>query len=553
MSGTRGGLGRIVAMGIGLAVALLLLVAGEARAGKYAVAQCGWYVGADADWADTTGGAKFRPDAYCVPPAGADPFDGAHLKSFTRDGQGTVSGTRFARWRWVAPAGTGITQVRGTWWHTLHDGIEQRIGVDNWAGGFDAFARRLDDRRHPARLRRRLRRADAGDRGPAALRSRRKQVVLARPRLVVGAAGADDHGRGRQPAGGGHRRRHSPPAAGGAGARTSASGAATPAPASASAKRRVDGARVDLTEYPCAKAADRRRVAGDADAALRARRRPASATIDTTRFSDGRHSIHHCVTDFAGNAGCTADQTVADRQQPAGPSAQSDAGRGRRLAPRRRLRPLLGESRPGAGEPDRRRLLADHRPRRLRHRRPVRRRPGHRRAGRSLGAGARAVLPPPLAARRSRQRRAGLGARRAAALRRRAARSRLRGRQRCRDPRADPGRRHRRALRARLGSDLLPAPRRRRLDRAADQAAAGRRQGEPARPHPRPRRRAPTSSAPMPRTGRATRPRPRCAPTAPRWRFARRHRRWRRRGSCRRRPRRGSSPGCAAATGAATS
>ena len=63
MSGTRGRRGRIVAMGIGLALALLLLIAGEARAGKYEVAQCGWYVGADASWADTTGGAKFRPDA----------------------------------------------------------------------------------------------------------------------------------------------------------------------------------------------------------------------------------------------------------------------------------------------------------------------------------------------------------------------------------------------------------------------------------------------------------------------------------------------------------
>ncbi|HEY4779245.1 MAG TPA: hypothetical protein VIH47_06610, partial [Solirubrobacterales bacterium] len=127
-------------MGIGLAVVLLLAIVAEARAGKYEVAQCGWYVGADASWADTTGGAKFRQDAWCVPPAGADPFDGAHMKSLTRDGQGTVSGTRFARWRWEAPPGTGISQVRGTWWHTLHDGLEQRIGVGNWNGGFDVFA-----------------------------------------------------------------------------------------------------------------------------------------------------------------------------------------------------------------------------------------------------------------------------------------------------------------------------------------------------------------------------------------------------------------------------
>jgi hypothetical protein len=140
MSGTRGGYGRILAMGVALALALLLLVAKEATAGKYSVAQCGWHIGADAGWADSTGGAKFRPDAYCATPPGADPFDGAHLKSITRDGQGTVSGTRYARWRWEAPEGTGITRVSGTWWHALHDGIEQRIGVANWSGGFDVFA-----------------------------------------------------------------------------------------------------------------------------------------------------------------------------------------------------------------------------------------------------------------------------------------------------------------------------------------------------------------------------------------------------------------------------
>src|SRR3954453_16578044 len=109
MSGTRIVVGRIVALGVLLAMSVLLLAAAKASAGKYAVAQCGWYVGADAGWADTTGGAKFRQDGWCVPPAGRDPFDGAHLKSFPRDGQTTVSGTRFARWRWEAPAGTGIT------------------------------------------------------------------------------------------------------------------------------------------------------------------------------------------------------------------------------------------------------------------------------------------------------------------------------------------------------------------------------------------------------------------------------------------------------------
>src|SRR3954452_11069178 len=137
MSQTRIVVGRIVALGVLLAMSVLLLAAAKASAGKYQVAQCGWYVGADASWADTTGGAKFRSDGYCVPPAGADPFDGVHLKSFTREGQATVSGTRFARWRWDAPSGTaGITAVRGTWWHALHDGMEQRMGAVNWQGTF---------------------------------------------------------------------------------------------------------------------------------------------------------------------------------------------------------------------------------------------------------------------------------------------------------------------------------------------------------------------------------------------------------------------------------
>ncbi|HET7574225.1 MAG TPA: hypothetical protein VFJ99_03830, partial [Solirubrobacterales bacterium] len=138
MSGTRLGVGRIAALGIALALCAVLPMAGEARAGMYAVAQCGWGIGADAEWADTTGGAKFRSDGWCVPPPGADPFDGVHLKSLTRDGQGTVSGTRFARWRWVVPAGAGITAVRGTWWHALHDGIEQRLGA-GVNGAFEPF------------------------------------------------------------------------------------------------------------------------------------------------------------------------------------------------------------------------------------------------------------------------------------------------------------------------------------------------------------------------------------------------------------------------------
>lgn len=66
MSGSRIAVGRIVALGVLLGLSAMLLAAAKATAGSYQVAQCGWGVGADAGWADTTGGAKFRPEAQCA-------------------------------------------------------------------------------------------------------------------------------------------------------------------------------------------------------------------------------------------------------------------------------------------------------------------------------------------------------------------------------------------------------------------------------------------------------------------------------------------------------
>lgn len=325
MSGTRGGLGRIIAMGVGLALALLLLAAKEASAGKYAVAQCGWYIGADANWADSTGGAKFRPDGWCVPPPTQDPFDGAHLKSFTRDGQSTVTGTRYARWRWQAPAGTGIAQVRGTWWHALHDGMEQRIGVGTWNGGFDAFASAastdttprefvagfnpaqpaLEDRLLCARAESKWCSLESGS--WSAIRALTITVQDDQPpgAALGGAITSGGWRRGTQgvsfwgsDVGGGVRY----------------------------GETAVDGARVNLTEYSCAKAL----ISGEWRGT---QMQPCSlgvsgsAAIDTARFSDGPHSIHHCATDFANNPSCTADQVFyVDNNPPAHPRNLALAG-----------------------------------------------------------------------------------------------------------------------------------------------------------------------------------------------------------------------------------
>jgi hypothetical protein len=318
MSGTRGGLARIVAMGIGLAVALLLLVTGVARAGKYEVAQCGWYVGADAGWLDSTGGAKFRQDGWCVPPAGADPFDGAHMKSLTREGQGTVSGTRFARWRWEAPSGTGISQVRGTWWHALHDGFEQRLGVGTWNGDFDVFAAAgvtdvaphefvagfnpaqpaFEDRLLCARVESKWCALDPGSWSSVRALTITVQDDLPPDAGIGGEILAGGWRRGSQVVGfwGGET---------GGGIRFG--------------DTVIDGARVNLTEFPCAKA-----LIGGVWKATQMQPCPlgvsGSTIVDTTRFSDGPHTIHHCNTDFAGNVSCSGIQGFAiDNNPPAHP------------------------------------------------------------------------------------------------------------------------------------------------------------------------------------------------------------------------------------------
>jgi hypothetical protein len=325
MSGTRGGIGKLLAMGVALAVALLLLITGEARAGKYSVAQCGWYVGIDAGWADTTGGAKFRPDAYCVPGPPADPFDGSHLKSLTRDGQGTVSGTRFGRWRWTAPPGTGITQVLGTWWQALHDGIQQRLGTDPGDGSFAPFAAAAVTDVGPrlfavgfaapqAAFEDRLLCAKGEDKwcslDPGSWSALRAVILtladdaapfasiggaLLQPGWHRGAAGFDFWG---GDVGGGIRY----------------------------GETTLDGARVNLAEYPCALA-----LIGGEWRGTQMHPCPTgsinSAVLDTTRFGDGLHAIRQCVTDIAGNVGCALPVTIAtDNTAPAHPRSPVLAG-----------------------------------------------------------------------------------------------------------------------------------------------------------------------------------------------------------------------------------
>jgi hypothetical protein len=324
MTETRITVGRAVALGLLLALSVLLLAAAKAEAGKYAVAQCGWYAGSDAGWTDTTGGAKFRPDAYCVPPGG-DPFDGVHVKSLTRDGQGTVSGTRFARWRWTAPAGTGITAVSGTWWHALHDGMEQRLGSVDAGGGFAPFlgASTTDTGLH-----------DFSKGFPTPVPAFEDRLLCARAEskwcsleqgswsslrgltLTLEDDNAPNVGIGGDLLGPGWRR----------GNQDVAIWSADLGGGLRFAESFLDGTRIGSTEHNCAKA-----LIGGEWKATTMQPCPGDAWahqgVNTWVFGDGSHQALACATDFAGNRRCTSSYTVRiDNNPPAHPKSVALAG-----------------------------------------------------------------------------------------------------------------------------------------------------------------------------------------------------------------------------------
>ncbi|MCB0829006.1 MAG: hypothetical protein KDB62_09385 [Solirubrobacterales bacterium] len=288
-----------------------------ATAARYTVAQCGWHVGHDAGWFDSSAN-KFVRSSYCQTPASADGFDGVHLTSETRGSTDFVGGTRFARWRWQAPPGTGIVTVHGHRWQVVRDNFQHRIGSVAFSGGFTPFAEfkttdttRRDFNRafspHVAALESRLlcarpadRACDASSRSLAGVRA--LTITLddsLRPTAAVsGALTGSGWQRGNRSLAFSDRDQ-------GSGLRY--------------AQTLIDGAIRGHTELNCTKAL----IAGQWRAV---RMRPCATagagvhTIATAALSDGTHRLRHCATDFAGNQGCTSDRVIrVDNTAPSAP------------------------------------------------------------------------------------------------------------------------------------------------------------------------------------------------------------------------------------------
>lgn len=301
------------------ALTLFLVISAEreAHAGKYSVVQCGWGVGKDADWAENAAG-RYNHSALCVP-AGGDVWSGVEIRTYTRPGAGTAPAATAGLWRWTAPPQTKISAVRGTWWHELRNYFQHRLGgrlpngdfhvthsasvthgMEAFSAGFgNTGANTFESRLICARLE-----PQKCDTSPSSAAMVRALTFTLEENFVplVGAAGSALSGGWLV---GGVEMSYAADDAGG-GMRF--------------AETLLDGGqRVGYNDLAC----DLTVVGG----ALHGRRMqpcPVKATgghwIDTRGYSDGPHTLQTCVTDIAGNRGCTAVYNVRiDNNAPAAP------------------------------------------------------------------------------------------------------------------------------------------------------------------------------------------------------------------------------------------
>jgi hypothetical protein len=300
--------GRIVAMAIALAVVLVLVLVDAARAGTYRVAQCGWGIGAEVDPTETARGAGFYVSA-----ASCTSQDLAPALRFEAAPTGTAA-AGLARARWVSPPGTSIAKLEATWSAGLTPGFERVVGVDDGSG----YRRLL---------------AAAGDVASQwMVRDIGGTATAAEIRLECGVESTADCPRtslswllvkavtltvrddvppstwfgGPLTGPGWH-----------AGTLSLEVGAADAGAGVERVDATVDGIPAVTIESACATVA----VAGEWRAARMQPCPPAASRgvdIDTAQLGEGRHLLHACAVDFAGNAGCAPDLPIGvDNLSPA--------------------------------------------------------------------------------------------------------------------------------------------------------------------------------------------------------------------------------------------
>jgi hypothetical protein len=309
LPGTRG-VGRFAARVIALTVVACLLLAGEARAGTYRVAQCGWGLGAELDptFPAVEGSAFSLNAALCAPPPGTGPA-GMKLEG----GVAPDGALGLARARWVAPPGTRFAAAHLTWSGSPQPGNWQGLGVDIGsefhllASGFTGI--------EPTPI-------DVPIAGPAWAFEAFLQCLLGGPlvgctrstpstmrlsglvlTLEDGQVPAAQLG-GSLLAPGWHRGAAklelaaADVGAGVAGEAATIDGASALTAAPACAVATIEGESRATKLQPCPSTASQ------------------SVEVDTARLADGAHTLRGCATDFAGDQGCAPEAEVEVDNSP---------------------------------------------------------------------------------------------------------------------------------------------------------------------------------------------------------------------------------------------
>jgi hypothetical protein len=310
MAGTRGGVGRVAAMVLALAVAAFLLLVGEARGGTYQVAQCGWGIGAELDPATplTEGEAFSLNPAACTPPPGSGAAGMKFDAGIAPDGALGI-----ARARWLAPPGTSFTAAHLTWSGSPQPGNWQLLGADVGsefhllASSFAAVA--------PSPV-------DVPIAGPAWAFEAALQCLLGGP--LVGCTRSVPSAMrlsgliltvedpqpprvrlgGALPAPGWHRGKAAlelgaeDVGAGVAAVGATVDGAPVLSEASTCAARMIEGAVRAIRMQPCPPTASR------------------SVEVDTAGLADGAHTLRACASDFGGGLGCAPEAAIEVDNSP---------------------------------------------------------------------------------------------------------------------------------------------------------------------------------------------------------------------------------------------
>lgn len=315
---------RLARLGLFAVLALLALVADppKGEAAKYSVVQCGWGVGKDADWSENAS-ERYNHSALCVP-SGSDVWAGVEIRTYTRPGAGSAADSTLGRWRWKAPANTGITNVRGTWWHELRNSFQHRLGgmlpngsfhlthasaasrgMEAFAAGFSPAATTFESRLICARPA--PKRCETNPSSAAMVRA--LTITLednVAPSLTTSGSalaggwlrGAVQVGYSASDLGGGLRW----------------------------GEVLVDGSRVGYGEHAC----NLVKVGGDwhgREMRPCALQGSAAHSIQTASLSDGSHSVQACVSDIAGNRSCSAARAIqVDNNPPSAPGHLKVAG-----------------------------------------------------------------------------------------------------------------------------------------------------------------------------------------------------------------------------------